>query len=734
MSPQSLTRSSARHPRIVIAVWTIALVISIAASGILWGQGLTAQRAILVETESNTADRLLEERFRGPRRVTEIVLVSSDSYTIVDPRFEATVQNLFFDLAALVPGVVAGVSQYYHSGSEYQVSASGHSTIMSVTMAGTLDEARANVSSVIDVTHKHRGSEDFTVLVVGEASIADRVSGLSNPALQGLVILLAILVPLIVSQPVRASRLPIIIGLVSAAISVGISALVELVLPMSLFNYTVTLVVGLAVGMSITNIVASRFREERTQGLNPLESIAAIGVTTTRFILLGGLFALVAVGSIAIIPVNTLASIAVGAALATLVVLLTSLTLTPALLSGGNDWISGLQPPCPDDPDAPSSPGRHQFGLGAMGKLVTEKVLRLPTVFAITATLVLIALTSLVFQIDLGFTDVESFPDGQEGGAYGSQVKRAYDRLIEDFPAGVISPVEIVIDAPFKHPDIEPRVAELQAALATDPGFVGESRIQNNQDHDMVLITVPTRDSPESRAAREAVQRLRSEHIPEIFSGTGVDVLVTGGPALAADYMKVVELYAPYAIVVVVLLSAITLLIGTRSLLIPVLATLAHLLSFGAAYGVMVITLQHGIGAGSGLLRYHHTPTIEFWGLIFAVVLMIGILAFIDLSMFARIRERYSDTEERGNAGTLGSWSSSWVCTGASLAAAAVFFLLALSDLPVFHQVGFALTLAFLIDAVVVRPILFPSILKLLGPAVWYFPGFLKRLPDLGSR
>ena len=130
MSPLSLALSSARHPRIVIAAWALVFAISIGIAGALWGQGLTAEHKLRVDSESNAADRLLEERFRGPRQFTEIVVVHSDTYTIVDPQFEATVQNLFFDMAALGPDVVAGISQYYHSGSDYQVSDGGHSTIM----------------------------------------------------------------------------------------------------------------------------------------------------------------------------------------------------------------------------------------------------------------------------------------------------------------------------------------------------------------------------------------------------------------------------------------------------------------------------------------------------------------------------------------------------------------------------------------------------------------------------
>ena len=719
MSPLSLAMSSARHPRVVIAAWVIAFIASIGLAVPLWGQGLTAERVLLVEAESNAADKLLEERFRGPRRVTEIVVVRSDTYTVVDPQFEATVQNLFFDIAALGPDVVAGVSQYYHSGSDYQVSESGHSTIMSVTMSGTLDEARANVSSVIDVVRRHGGQDDFTVLVVGEASIADRVSDLAYLVLQWPFALVFILIPGLVFQLARASRLPIVVGLVSVAIPVGASALIGLVFPMSLFSYTVMLVTGLSLGMSGAHLIPSRYREERARGLSKPDSIETTGAIAARVVLLGGLAAIVALASMAIVPASIFTSIAIGAVLATLVPLLAFVTLTPALLALSNDWFSGLRLPSADES---GTPPKRRVDLQRLSNRVTGAALSRPVFSVAIAVVALLALATLALRLNLGLTGVDLLPESQTRGAYAPQVKRAYTMLAEDFPAGIISPVEIVIDAPFKDPDIEPRVAELQAALATDPDFAGESRIQNNQDHDMVLITVPTRDLPESESARAAVQRLREIYVPELFTDAGVDVLVTGGPALAADYVDVIRRYAPYAIAVVLVSSVLALLIASRSVVIPVITILARLLTFGAACGVVVAALQWGIGAGSGLLRYHYTPTIEIWGLLLSFSLLFGVLTVLDMHMMGRVRKRYDQTGDNDEAVEFGLRSTAWASTVASLVMAVVFFMLALGDLPVFHQVGFALTVAALIDMVIVRPILLPSAMKLLGVAGWYFP------------
>ena len=667
MSPLSLTLSSARHPRIVIAAWALVFVISLGIAGALWGQGLTAERNLLVDSESGTADSLLEERVRGPRRFTEIVVVHSDTYTIADPQFEATVQNLFFDMAALGPDVVAGISQYYHSGSDYRVSDSGHSTIMTVTMAGTLDEARANAPSVLGVVRRHGGQDDFTVRIVGESTIADRVADLVY-SFSLIPLFLPFIPAIMASRP--ALRLPILVGLVSVIIPVGLSVSVEQVQPMSLFNYIIILVTGLAVGMSSTHLIAVRYREERGRGLDNLDAIARTGATTTKAVLLGGSVAAIAVASMAIVPVNTFTSIAIGAFLATLVPLLASVTLSPALLALPNDRFSGFRLPSTDEAETPP---RRRIDLQGLVKMVAEKALARPVLSVAIAAVVLLALAAVAPCLDFGLTGVESLPERLDGGAYSPQVKRAYNLLTENFPAGVISPVEIVIDAPFKDPNVEPRVAQLQAALSTDPGFAGESRIQNNQDHDMVLFTVPTSHLPESESAHDAVRRLRDVYIPELFADTGVNVVVTGGPALAADYVEVVEDYAPYVAAVVLASSVLGVLIATRSVVFPFLATIAHLLSLAAAYGIVVIAIQKGIGAGLGLLRYHHTPTIESWGVVFTFALMFGVYVILDLYLAARIREKYLQTDDSIEAVTYGLRSTAWVSTVASLIMVGVF-------------------------------------------------------------
>ena len=396
--------------------------------------------------------------------------------------------------------------------------------------------------------------------------------------------------------------------------------------------------------MSITHLIDSRYREERALGLNGLDAIERTGATITRDVLLSGSVTIFALASMAIVPVNTFTSIAIGAVVATFVPLLASITLTPALLTLSNDRLRGFRSPSRDDES--EAPPQRRFDLQGLVTGVAEKALARPVLSVATAAVVLLALAALAPRLNHGLIGVESLPERPDGGPYSPQVKRAYSKLREDFPSGVFSPVEIVIAAPFKDPDIELRVAELQAAVAIDPHFAGASLIQSSPDLKVVLITVPTSHSPETESAHEAVRRLRDVYIPEIFDDTSVDVLVTGGPARAADYLEVVERYAPYVVAIVLIFSVLSLLITTRSVLFPFLAATAHLLSLAAAYGIVVIAIQQGIGAGLGLLRYHHIPTIESWGVVLTFALIFGVYVVLDLYQAARIREKYVQTDD----------------------------------------------------------------------------------------
>ncbi len=740
MSPQSLALSSTRRPWVVIAIWFAAFCAAFGVVGWLWEGGFTAERVLLADSESNAGERLLEERFRGPSLATEIVIVHSDTYTIVDPQYEALVQNLFFGITALGPDVVAGVSQYYNSGADWQISDDGHSTVMSVTMTGTLDEAAANVSDVMRIVRRHNSHEDFTVLLVGEASVASgiaetssrlylvsQVVGFGNPAYY-----IFLIFAIGYFGALTATRLPVVLSLPMTIIPAATAALIGQALPAHAVAANALVLISAVVGLVFPILIAYRYRDERLSGHDKLDAIHRACSTTGLAVVLGGLSAMIGLAVLLTVPANIVMSVGLGAILALAVPLLGAVTLTPALIALRDH--RSVEPRSPDPDSSATTDDPPSKGWGRLSILlgwVVRLAMTWPVLSAVAVLVLLIVMSLPILVLKLGFNSVETTPNRHANGeAYGPQHNQAFTRLSEDFPAGIVSPVEIVIDAPFSDPDVETRVALLQAALTADPEFTGQIVAQTNLDRDVVLVSVPTRSHPESGPALESVHRLRNEHIPEVFGDTEIEVMVTGRSAFAADLLQIVERYMPLVLGVVLVSSFLILLVATRSLVVPVMATLMNLFTVGAACGIMAFVFQHDIG------WIRRTPVIEAWAPMLFIPLLFGLLTVNHLLLLGRIRELYAQTGDNAEAITSGLRSTAGIVTIISLIMAAVFGSLVVEvfgwRLVVYHQVGIALAAGLIIDALIVRLILFPSVMKLLGAGAWHFPRFLSRLPALG--
>ncbi len=739
MALGSLARHSARRPWVVVALWAVAFVAAFGVVGLLWDGAFTSEGVLFGEPEYNVGEKVLEERFRGPRPATGIVVVHSDNYTIAAPEFEATVQNLFFGLAALAPDVVAGVSQYYNSGSDWQVSDDGHSTILSVTMTGTVDEAAANVSKLMSVIRRHKGQDDFEVFLVGESSVAARIAesatrlylasqtlGFGNAAYY------IAFIGLLGIGALAGMRLPVVLGLPMVAIPSAITALIGLVFPVHAAAANLLVVIAAVVGLVFPILIALRYREERLGGHNNLDAIQRSCSTVGTAIAFGVLSAVIGLVGLLTVPSNLIVSLGLGAILALCVPLIGAVTLTPALITLRYDRVAKSRMADSDDPaeiDGNSSNGRGR--LSRLLNLIVSFAMNRPVPSSLTAVFVLFVLSIPVLDLNLGFNSPETMPNSHDAqSAYGPQHNEAYTRLTERFPAGVMSPVEVVIDATYANPGVKALVTDFQAALIFHKAFSGQTLVQTNLDQDVVLISSPTIGHPESKVAIDAVRNLRDELVPEVFGDTGIEVLVTGRTAFAADLLHLVELYTPIVVALVVVSSLVVLILATRSLIVPALFMLVNLLSAGAALGVMALLYQSGDGATDG------TRVTEAWLPMFIVPLLFGLLIATQLFLLGRIRECRTQTGDNTESITAGMNAAVGTVTLVSLVMAMIFGNLVIElfswRLFPFHQFGVAMAVGLLLNTVIVHLVLLPAALKMLGDSAWHLPGFLEWLPDIG--
>jgi RND superfamily putative drug exporter len=268
----------------------------------------------------------------------------------------------------------------------------------------------------------------------------------------------------------------------------------------------------------------------------------------------------------------------------------------------------------------------------------------------------------------------------------------------------------------------------LEAQLRANPDF-GPPTVEVSKARDLALISAPIAGDPKDAAAKEAVKRLRSQTIPAAFSGVNADVHVTGTTARDVDYVDGNRRALPFVLVFVLSLSFVLLMLVFRSVVVPAKAVLFNLLSTGAAYGLIVLVFQKGVGAG--LLGFNQVDQVEAWVPVFLFAVLFGLSMDYHVFLLSRIREHFNRTGDNRAAVAHGITSTAAIITGAALIMVAVFSGFALGELIPFQQLGFGMGVALLLDATIVRSVLVPAGMRLLGARNWYLPKWLRWLPHI---
>ena len=316
---------------------------------------------------------------------------------------------------------------------------------------------------------------------------------------------------------------------------------------------------------------------------------------------------------------------------------------------------------------------------------------------------------------------------------------------MKDFSAGEeLSPVQIVIDGKAGSPAVAEGTKRLEAILAGDKMFQGPARSQVSPAGDLTVLSFGIAADASSKTAQQAVRQLRSEYIPQAFSAAGAsatggpaaepavtakDVLVTGQTAGTIDYLDTIKAATPWVFLFILGLSFVLLALVFRSLVVPLKAILMNLLSVGAAYGLMVAVFQKGWGAG--LLGLQRVDFIEAWVPLFLFAVLFGTSMDYHVFLLSRIREHFDETGDNRESVAFGVRRTGGIITGAALIMVAVFGGFAAGQLVMFQQLGFGLAVAVLLDATIVRSVLVPAAMRLLGSANWWFPRRLGWLPDM---
>ena len=709
---ERLARACSTHPWRTIGFWLVGVVAAVAALALVLGD-LTTEGHPTNNPESQKADAALARAFppRPGSGVSDIVVVRSSRYTVDAPQFEAFVRRLV--RAGRASGAVENVRDFYTTGDPTLVSDARHATALPILIPDA-DLA----GEVVTLVERADAPPRFEVTVTGDETIDNDFNELSQRDLEngelrfGLPAALVVLV--LVFGAVVAGLVPLLMAILSIVVALGLVALFSQVFDLSVFIINMLTGMGLALGIDYSLFVVSRYREERGRELGRHDAIAAAGATASRAVLFSGTAFVVAMLGMLIVPNNIMRSLALGAILVGIVSVVAALTLLPALLGLLGDRVNALRVPILG---RAAVEGRNPEG--RFWSAIVRRVLRRPVGSLLLATSLLIAAAVPLFGLHIGASGVSTLPD-----SFAS--KRGFVALERGFPGVTTDPVRVVVADNYQRPGSRRALSRLRDELAFDTRF-GPAEIHRSRDGTAGELAAPVQGDSAGPRAVAAVRELRSRTIPRLFRGTDSSVYVGGDTAENIDYFDSVSEPAPIVLAFVLGLTFVLLAIVFRSIVVAATALVLNLLSVGAAYGLLVLVFIHGVG--TGLFGFEQADTIEAWVPLFLFSVLFGLSMDYQVFLLSRIKERYDETGDTRAAVSWGIASTARIITGAALIIVAVFLGFAMGDLLQFQQMGFGVAVALLIDATIIRSVILPSIMALLGRWNWYLPRWLEWLP-----
>lgn len=726
---ESLARISSRRPWVTIGIWLLLCLVALGIVGRWLPTATTTEMRLIPrfgDIDSVTANELLEGSPIEPPP-TEIVIIQSETLTVDDPAFRTKVEEVTSELRALGPEIVEGGVNYYELRDDNPldslalVSRDRRSAIVALHLSGSVWEAIEHAEEVIRVVQEADHQEGFRVLITGDASSRYEQVELSAMDLEqgeriGIPVALIILLALF--GAVAAALIPIVLAVVSILVTVAIVAVIG-----NLFGELVFFVllwitmIGLAVGIDYCLFVVSRFREELANGLGTQEAVIKAGATASRTAFFSGMTVVIALVGVFIVPHTLFFATALGAIAVVIVSVAATLTLLPAVLMVLGPRVDSLRLPFLRKSPAGTTGGQRD----GFWEFTTRMTMRFPILSLLVTGGLLVWASAYFFGIGTGFNSVETFPEK-------SHTREAFGALERDFLLGYgfANPARVVIDGDIGDPAVAGAIQQLNRAIADDPELVALPPVN---DGNLTVISVPVPGAPSGLAAFNMIERLRNDYIPAAFSGTPAEVYVGGISSEYVDFNQVLTTYTPFIFAFILGVSFLLLLVVFRSIIIPVKAILMNLLSVGSAYGLMVLVFQKGVGAD--ILGFQQIETIEAWLPLVLFAILFGLSMDYHVFMLSRIRERYDQTQDNAESVAYGLRSTSSLITGAALIMVAVFGGFAAGDMVINQQAGFGLAVAILLDATLVRSILVPASMQLLGSRNWYLPTWLNWLPDL---
>jgi RND superfamily putative drug exporter len=693
---------SYRRRRRVLLLWIVLLVGTAVAAGAFGGDyhftfttpGSDSQKAQDLLT-SGFASRAGDD--------VDVVFQTLQGKTVDDPKVRAEITDTLDQFAKQAH--VSDVVSPFSADGAHQIAKGRTIAYGTVRLDQTVSDYKASDGKQLVALGQRADRPDVRVELAGFAIEGAEQSSFSS---EGIGLLVAALILLVSFGSLLAMGLPILIAIVGLGIGLSLVTLVASVLEVPDFAPQVAAMIGIGVGIDYVLFIVTRYRAALHDGLDPRAAVITAITTSGRAVIFAGCTVIISLLGLFVMNLGFLRGLAVGAVFAVLVVMLASVTLLPAMLGFIGSTIDRLRVPFVN---------RHASDTKrALSYRWSRVVQRRPWPAAIVCLLALLALAAPARHMHFGFPDAGNDPRS-------FTTRHAYDLLSDGFGPGFNGPLLLVATADGQDP--ARAVAPIADAVARDAdvAFVGSP--VSNSDHNIALVAVYPKSAPQAESTQSLVKRLRKSVLPDAAAGTGVAVSVGGTTAMSVDATRyIVDRLAAF-IAVVIVLSFLLLLIVFRSLLVPLKAAIMNLLSVGAAYGVVALVVQGGwLG---GLFGIHDPVPVPSFIPMMMFAILFGLSMDYEVFLLSRIREEYSRTGDNATAVADGLAHTARVITAAAAVMISVFLAFVLADQVFLKMMGIGLATAILVDATLVRMVLVPATMELLGDANWWLPTWLER-------
>jgi uncharacterized membrane protein YdfJ with MMPL/SSD domain len=695
---------SATNRKKAIGLWLAFVIVALIGGGAVGQRSLTDAESNV--GESKAAELTLDKQ--GPKDpASESVLIQSKTQTTTSSQFASTVASVRHALEA------SGQFSQVH---EARPSRGGHAVLVNADLKGDPDDAEDTASKTFAaVDQAKRANPGFQIGVTGDGTadkqLSDSISDDFAKA-ETLSIPITLLILVVAFGALVAAGIPLILALSAVMAAIGLVSIPSQIFPVDDAIGSVILLIGMAVGVDYSLFYLRREREERARGLSPRDAIDAAAATSGRAVLVSGLTVIAAMAGMALGGSSVFLSFGIGTLLVVAVALLGSLTVLPALMSLLGDRMEKGRIPF-------LSRRQRSAGDSRAWRAVVRAVMRRPAVAIVVAGGALIALAIPAFGMNVKNTGLEEFPKG-------FSTIQTYEKVQQLYPSEHPSADLVVQADDVRSPAVNAAIDEVATKAQSEGVTLGAPEVKVNQDATVASVSLPLVGDGENAKSTAALSTLRDQLIPSAFDGTGAKVDVGGDTASNVDWQDSMKSHLPLVFGFVLTLSFLLLLVTFRSIVIPFTSIALNMLSVGAAYGLLVLVFQHGFAQG---LLGAHTDGITSWLPLFLFVVLFGLSMDYHVFILSRIKELVDGGMPTEKAIERGIGSTAGTVTSAAFVMVGVFSVFATLSFVDFKEMGVGLAAAILIDATLVRGVLLPATMKVLGERNWYLPSWLQWLP-----